>query len=59
MAVVALPNAAPEWQARTLERKQGIGGGLSTQGACSKAKLLLALVTDLLMNNINHHKIVA
>ena len=27
-------NAAPEWQAGTLERKQGIGGGLSTPGAC-------------------------
>jgi hypothetical protein len=27
-------NAAPEWQARTLERKQEIGGGLSTRGAC-------------------------
>jgi hypothetical protein len=29
-----LPNAAPEWQAGTLERKQGVRGGLSTQGAC-------------------------
>jgi hypothetical protein len=27
------PNAAPEWQARTLKRKEGIGGGLSTRGA--------------------------
>jgi hypothetical protein len=27
-------NAAPEWQAGTVEREQGIGGGLSTQGAC-------------------------
>ena len=27
-------NAAPEWQARTLERMQGIGGGLSTRGVC-------------------------
>jgi hypothetical protein len=27
-------NAASEWQARTPERKQEIGGGLSTQGAC-------------------------
>jgi hypothetical protein len=27
-------NAAPEWQARTLERKQRIDGGLSTRGAC-------------------------
>jgi hypothetical protein len=27
-------NAAPEWQARTLERKQEIGGGLSTPRAC-------------------------
>jgi hypothetical protein len=27
-------NAAPEWQARTLHRKQRIDGGLSTLGAC-------------------------
>jgi len=28
-------NAGPEWQARLFKRKQGIGGGLSTPGACS------------------------
>ena len=27
-------NAGPEWQAGSLERKLGIGGGLPTQGAC-------------------------
>ena len=27
-------NAATEWQAETLDRKQVIIGGLSTQGAC-------------------------
>ena len=30
-------NAAPEWQARTLERKQVDAGGLSTRGACYAA----------------------
>jgi hypothetical protein len=33
-AFLSASNAAPEWQARTLERKQEIGGGLSTRGAC-------------------------
>ena len=28
------PNAAPEWQACTLERERVAGGGLSTRGAC-------------------------
>ena len=27
-------NAAPEWQARTWQRRLGIDGGLSTRGAC-------------------------
>jgi hypothetical protein len=27
-------NAAPEWQAGVLHRKQRIDGGLSTRGAC-------------------------
>jgi len=27
-------NATPEWQARIVERRQSIGGGLSTRGAC-------------------------
>jgi hypothetical protein len=27
-------NADPEWQARTLVRKQEVGDGLSTRGAC-------------------------
>jgi hypothetical protein len=30
-----LPNAAPEGQARTIERKQEIGGGLSTRWGCN------------------------
>jgi hypothetical protein len=28
------PNAAPEWQARNVERQQVIDGFLFTQGAC-------------------------
>jgi hypothetical protein len=28
------PNAAPEWQAGTLHRKQRIDGGMATRGAC-------------------------
>ena len=27
-------NAAPEWQARSVERKQGASGGMTTRGAC-------------------------
>jgi len=33
VSCIMTPNAAPEWQARTLKRKEGIGGGLSTRGA--------------------------
>jgi hypothetical protein len=29
-----MANAAPEWQARNLERKQAFGGGLTTRGVC-------------------------
>jgi len=29
-----MANAAPEWQARNVERKTKTGGGLSTRGAC-------------------------
>jgi len=32
-------NAVPEWQARSVERGQGIVGGLFTQGVCSMANL--------------------
>ena len=28
------PNAAPEWQVRSVERRKKIVGGLSTRGAC-------------------------
>jgi hypothetical protein len=33
------PNAALEWQARALELRQGIDGGLSTRGVCSKSRM--------------------
>jgi hypothetical protein len=33
--LLGLSNAAPEWQARILNRQMEIGGGLSTRGACS------------------------
>ena len=31
-----LANAAPEWQARSVELEEVVDGGLSTRGACSK-----------------------
>ena len=36
-AILEPSNAAPEWQARALDRRLNIGGGLSTRGACWKA----------------------
>ena len=36
-----MANAAPEWQAGTIERKQGVGGSLTTRGVCSASIDLL------------------
>ena len=36
---LGMPNAALEWQAGTVERKERIVGGLSTLGACWKARV--------------------